>query len=279
MRKLFYALYCAAVGLSAATAEAGLITSAGSTTVQPVMKACATAYRSEHPQMRVIIAGGGSSKGVKTVARGRVDLGRASRQLKAVELKKYPTLKAVQVGIDGIAIVTHAQNSLSNITDEQVRQIYSGAIDNWKQLGGADAPIHLISLGTEHGTYELFSKYFHLKGSEVDGSIHFGDGVAWIAFSQQVALDRLAGDRQAIAFVSIGIGQRYMDETGEIKLLSLNGTAATEENVSGGVYKLSRPLLVLTNGEPAGEAKNFIDYLLSPQCQAIVKQLGYIPVH
>jgi len=262
----------------AGSAHAVLITSAGSTTVQPALKACSTAYRATHADVQFIIAGGGSSKGVNTVGRGRVDIGRASRPIKAKEMKQFPQMKAYKIATDGVALVVNAENSIAGLSSDQVKKIFSGAVTNWNQLGGDDAAVDLISLGMEHGTYELFSKFFHLKGVESEGNLEFGKGHAWIAFSQDVALDKVAGDVAAITFASIGVAQAFADETGKIKLINLDGIAATETNVAAGQYRMVRPLLLLTNGEPKGELKAFIDFSRAPECQSIVKALGYIPI-
>ncbi len=266
------ALFCWSAG-----ACAGVITSAGSTTVQPAMKACAKAYKKTHPNIQFIIAGGGSGKGVKTIGRGKVDIGRASRAIKAKELAKYPDMKTFKIGTDGVALVVNKANPLASISSDQVEKLFTGAIGNWKELGGDDAAVHLISLGAEHGTYELFSKRFHLEGVEQDGNLIFGQGHAWIAFSQDIALNKLAHDSHAITFASVGIASDYAKNS-DVKVLPLDGVEPTAAHVADGEYRLSRPLLVMTKGEPQGEIKDFIDYMQAAECQAIVKKLGYIPV-
>jgi len=264
--------------LWAASANAGVITSAGSTTVQPAMKACAKAYKKTHSGMQFIIAGGGSGKGAKTIGMGKVDIGRASRNIKDKEKAAYPDMKTFKVGTDGVAIVVNAANSLSSITSAQVEQLFKGESDNWQAVGGSDGSVNLISLGTEHGTYELFSKKFHLKGREDGDNLIFSKGEAWIAFSQDVALNKVAHDENAIAFASVGVASEAAQE-GDIKILTLDGVDPTPENVASGKYKLSRPLLVMTKGQPVGEVKAFINYMQASECQAIVKKLGYIPIH
>lgn len=262
--------------LSLSTAHAGVITSAGSTTVQPAMKACSIAYKNSHTGMQFIIAGGGSSKGVKTVANGKVDIGRASRAIKDKERAAFPAMKTFKIGTDGVVLVAHADNPLTDLSAAQIEQLYKGEAGNWSAVGGSDGEVNLISLGTEHGTYELFSKHFHLKAEESEGNLIFAKGKAWIAFSQDVALDKVAHDEHAIAFASVGIATEFA-QNGKVKLLKLNGIEGSEANVASGIYPLSRPLLLMTNGEPAGEVKSFIDFMQSPECQAIVKQLGYVP--
>ncbi|WP_018293612.1 phosphate ABC transporter substrate-binding protein [Mariprofundus ferrooxydans] len=274
----FRALAAVAAFVSATSAHAGVITSAGSTTVQPAMKACSQAYKKTHADMQFIIAGGGSSKGVKTIARGKVDIGRASRAIKNKELAACPEMKTFKLATDGVVLVVNAANTISDLSSAQVEQLFKGAVSNWQAVGGANAAVNLISLGTEHGTYELFSHHFHLKGEEVDGNLVFDHGHAWIAFSQDIALDKVAHDVDAITFASVGVAGEF-SRNGSVKLLRLDGIEPTTANVVNGTYKLSRPLLLLTRGEPVGEVKDFIDYMQADECQAIVKKLGYIPLH
>ncbi|PIW49622.1 MAG: phosphate-binding protein [Zetaproteobacteria bacterium CG12_big_fil_rev_8_21_14_0_65_54_13] len=262
--------------LSVGSADAGVITSAGSTTVQPAMKACAKAYKKSHADMQFIIAGGGSSKGVKTAARGKVDIGRASRAIKDKEAVAHPDLKTFKLATDGVVLVINAANTISALSSAQVEQLFKGEVDNWQAVGGPDAPVKLISMGTEHGTYELFSHHFHLKGVESDGNLMFDHGQAWIAFSQDIALEKVAHDKNAITFASVGVAGEFA-QNGDVKLLNLDGVEPTTENVVNGTYKLSRPLLLLTRGAPSGEIKDFIDYMQAAECQSIVKELGYIP--
>jgi len=258
-------------------AHAGVITSAGSTTVQPAMKACAKVYKKNHADVHIVIAGGGSSKGVKTVANGKVDIGRASRSVKAKETKKYPDVKSHKIATDGVVLVVNADNPLSNLASVQVEQLFKGEAANWSTVGGADGEVSLVSMGSEHGTYELFAKKFHLKGVAKEGVITFDKGQAWIAFSQDVALDKVAHDANAITFASVGVANDYATG-GKVKVLTLDGVEATAENVISGRYTVSRPLLLLSKGEPVGEAKDFIIYMQGAECQAIVKGMGYIPV-
>ncbi len=264
--------------LAATSVEAAVITAAGSTTVLPALKGCGKSFQAKHADVYVISAGGGSSKGVSSVGRGKVDIGTASRAVKDKELAAYPGLKQYKLATDGVVVIVNSANPLTSISADQVAKLYNGAADNWSVVGGSDATVNLVTLGMEHGTYELFSKFFHLRGEESEGNIQFSKGKAWIAFSQDVALDRVAHDEHAIAFASIGVATAFAEKTGQVKLLLLDGVAATEANVTSGSYALVRPLLLLTNGEAQGEVKNFIDYLQGKECQSSVKDMGYIPV-
>ena len=276
MKKLY--LFAAMIAVFGVTvAHAGVVTSAGSTTVQPAMKACAKVYKKSHAGVHIVIAGGGSSKGVKTVAKGKVDIGRASRSVKEKEIKKYPDLKIHKIATDGVVLVVNADNPLANLTSAQVEQLFKGEASNWSTVGGHDGEVYLVSMGAEHGTYELFTKKFHLKGVAEEDTITFDKGQAWVAFSQDVALDKVAHDVNAVTFASVGVASDYTTG-GKVKVLTLDGIEATPENVVSGKYSVSRPLLLLSKGDPVGEAKDFIAYMQGAECQAIVKGMGYIPL-
>lgn len=216
-------------------AYAEVITSAGSTTVQPAMRACAKLYQQSHPNTQIIIAGGGSSKGISTVARGKVDIGRASRPIKAKEQARYTDLQSYVIGSDGIAMIVHADNPIKQLTSTQVEQLFKGKIKDWHAINGNQGEVHLISLGSEHGTYELFSKKFHLQGKQTEDGIDFEQGHAWIAFSQDVMIDKVAHDPLAIGFASIGIVHEKAAETG-IKALLLDTVVPIADNVRNGSY-------------------------------------------
>ena len=277
-RHLFAPMGIALASMISTTALAGTITSSGSTTVEPIMKACSTAFQQSHPDAKFVIAGGGSSKGVKLGGSGKVNIGRASRPVNDKEKAAYPDLKTFKVGTDGVALVVNAKNSVTALTSEQVSALFSGKIKNWKEIGGADAPVVLVSLGTEHGTYELFSKKFHLEGKEEGDQVNFGGASAIKADSQKIALGTIARKANAVGFASIGAAATFAAKTHRVVLESLDGVAATEANVTNGSYALTRPLLLLTKGEPTGEVKSFIDFALGSACQKKVAELGYIPV-
>jgi len=258
-------------------AYAGTITSAGSTTVEPIMKACSAAFQQSHPDIQFVISGGGSSKGVKLGGSGKVDIGRASRNVESNETAMYSDLKTFKVGTDGVAIIVNKKNPVATFTTDQIQNLFSGNVTNWKDVGGSDAPVTLISLGTEHGTYELFTKKFHLKGSDQGDAISFGGASATKADTQTIVLGTIARNVNAIGFASIGTAARFAAKTHRVVLTALDGVAATESNVSNGSYKLVRPLLLMTKGDPKADVKSFIDFTEGAECQKIIADLGYIP--
>ena len=249
---------------SAPTSTGGLsgeITEAGSTTVQPVAESLAAAFMAKYPDITVVIQGGGSSTGVKSAAEGTVDIGAASRELKESEIG---TVVEHVLARDGIAIVAHPSQSVSNLTKEQVMQIFSGEITNWSEVGGANEDINVVSREEGSGTRAAFEEMV------------MGDALitatAILQPSNGAVRTTVAGDPNAIGFLSFG----YIDSS--VKALSIDGVAGTVANAKNGTYPIVRPLLFLTKGQPTGIVKEFIDFCLGPEGQAIVAE-DYIPVN
>jgi phosphate transport system substrate-binding protein len=239
----------------------GEITEAGSTTVQPVAESLAAAFMAKYPDVNVVIQGGGSSVGVKSAAEGTVDIGAASRELKSSEVG---TVEPHVLARDGIAIVTHSSQSVTNLTKEQVKQIFSGEITNWSQVGGANESINVVAREEGSGTRAAFEEMVMCE-----------DLIAATAILQPsngAVRTTVSGDANAIGFLSFG----YLDSS--VKALDIDGVAGTVENAKNGTYPIVRPLLFLTKGQPTGLVKEFINFCLGAEGQAIVAQ-DYIPVN
>jgi phosphate transport system substrate-binding protein len=237
------------------------ITTAGSTTVQPVAERLANAFMAGSPDVKVIIQGGGSSTGVKSCGDGTVDIGMASRELKSSE----PALVTHTLARDGIAIITNNGNSVSGLTKEQVRQIYDGTITNWNQVGGPDKSIIVVSREEGSGTRDAFQEL--VMGSSLITSS------AILQPSNGTIKTAVSGTPYSIGYLSFG----YLDSA--VKSLAVDGVAGTVDNVKNGTYSVSRPLLFLTKSQPTGAVKEFIDFCLSAEGQAIIEDEGYISVH
>lgn len=283
---------CVSVCVSASTALAlEKITTAGSSTVFPIVLDASSAFKKSHPDVSFTVGGGGSSHGVKSVATNEVNIGQASRYLKNKEMEKYPNLKPYLIGQDGIAIIVNADNPVGSITKKQVQDIYTGKITNWKELGGNDQYIRLISKEEGRSTLELFLKYFSLEAKEVGE----GKGVVMVhkaeedaAFTTVEAIligpnkDAIANvitKPNAIAYVSIGTAQEIARRGAKIKLLTLDGVEAKIENIANETYPLRRPLHIVTSGDPQGTVKKFVDFLLSDAGQDIVRKHEFIAVN
>lgn len=242
----------------------GTITEAGSTTVQPVAESLGHAFTALYPDVNVVIQGGGSSTGVKSAADGTVDIGAASRELKESEMDLGLVVHVI--ARDGIAIVVHPDQTVSGLSREQVMQIFAGDITNWNQVGGADEEIHVVAREEGSGTRAAFEEM--IMGT--DGPVISARAI--LQPSNGSIKTTVAGDPDAIGFISFG----YIDSS--VKALAIDGVEATVDNARNGIYPVVRPLLFLTKGQPAGLAKEFIDYCLGPEGQAIVAE-DYIPVN
>jgi len=232
---------------------------AGSTSVQPFAELLAEEYAHITADSEIDVQGGGSSAGVTAVEAGTADIGMSSRELKDGELELW----SVEIAKDGLAIIIHPDNPLENLTIEQLRGIYTGAVGNWKELGGADARIHIISREEGSGTRSAFEDL--VMGAD------WITPKAIVQDSNGSVRQLVAGDRHSIGFVSMGM----VDET--VKAVRLGGVAPTWETVSSGQYSLFRPFIFITLEEPEGQVKGFIDFTLSPEGQQMLIAEGLIP--
>ena len=244
------------------TEDTETISIAGSTTVLPVAQAAAEEYMNQHSNADIQVSGGGSGVGATSVIGGTADIGMLSRDLKASE-KEGNTLKEFVVGKDGIALVGHPSNTVSDLSLEQVKAIYQGEITNWKDVGGADSEIVLIGRDSSSGTREFFTEFVLDKE---DAAKEMQELNSNGAVAQAVSITP-----GAIGYVSL----EYVDDS--LKAFSIGGVAPTVDNVISGIYEINRPLLMITNGEPEGLAADYLAFILSEEGQQILKDSGFIP--
>ena len=232
---------------------------AGSTSVQPFAEKLAEIYMHQHPGVRIDVQGGGSSAGIQAALSGAAQIGMSSRELKDDEKK----LTEYVIAKDAIAVVVNPKNPVLQITVEQVKAIFSGRIVNWKDLGGPDRPITVISREEGSGTRGSFEE---LVMGETEVSPR-----ALVQDSNGAVRETVAGDRWAIGYISLGL----VDS--RVRPLPLSGVEPTVANVLSGKYPLVRPFLFLSNGEPKGEAKAFIEYVMGPKGQTTLMGQGLVP--
>jgi len=256
------------VGASLLAVEEKTLTLAGSTTVLPIAQRVAEEFMELHPDVNISVRGGGSGVGIAALIDGVVDIANASRPMKDEELKlarergvnPVPTI----IANDGIAIIVHPENSIDEISLDQLKAIYTGGISRWSELGGTNRPIVVISRDVASGTFEVFKKLV-LEGENVRP-----DAIR-LASNKAVAVT-VAKTPDAIGYVGLGF------LSPEVKPLKVDGVSPTPENVISGKYKIVRPLYMYTNGEPKGLAKEFIQFILSDEGQNLIKELGFVPV-
>ncbi len=238
----------------------------GSTTVLPITQAAAEVFMKNNPQANISVRGGGSGNGIAALIDGTCDIADASRPMKVKEIllcqKKGISPVPHIVAMDGIAVIVHSSNPIQGLNMEEIKDIYTGKITNWKELGGKDQKIVVVSRDSASGTFETFNKIV-LKGKKVIPE-------ALAQASNKTVATIVATTKGAIGYVGLG----YLSET--IKALPVNGIAPERETVGSGKYPISRPLYMYTNGAPQGVAKDFIDFIWSEEGQKIVEEQGFV---
>ena len=256
-------------GSSNAPQSRKTLTLNGSTTVFPIAQKAAEVFMSKHPDVNVSVRGTGSGNGIAALINGTCDIADASRPMKKSEMDSAKS-KGVNpvaniIAKDAIAIIVNSKNPISEISHEQLRKIYTGEITNWKELGGPDMKITPVTRDSSSGTFEIFEEKVLNKGEEIVSS-------AVVQASNQAVKTTVAKTPGAIGYIGLG----YIDDS--VKFLKYNGVIPSKETVLNGQYEISRPLFMYTNGTPAGLVKDFVDFVMSPEGQSIVQQVGYIAV-
>lgn len=240
---------------------------AGSTTVLPVAEECARVFMEKHPGSRIFVSGGGSSHGVQAVADGTVDIGCASRDLKSSETDAHRDLVTHAVAKDGVAVIVHQSNPVTDLTMEQLQGIYTGTITNWKDVGGTDSKIMVVTREEGSGTRDCFEQAV-MKPIKAEITDH-----AIIQDSNGKTRTTVTGSAQAIGFLSLG----YVNE--QVKAVRLDGIMPSEESVVDGSYAISRALWMITKGNPDSAEQAFLDFVLGYDGQKIVEDVHFIPVN
>ena len=243
--------------------QADTLSVAGSTTVQPIAAKAAEKYNPEQSNVKVSVQGGGSGSGIKMAIEGSADVGMSSRELTSDELKD---LKAYAIAADGIAVIVNPGNTLKDLTKAQIKDIFSGKIMNYKELGGPDKEIVVIIRETGSGTRSSFEEMLMDKGKTNNT-----EGAEQQASNGAVKAS-VASNPNAIGYVGAG----FIDPT--VKALDIEGVAPTKETIKAGTYPVSRKLYMVTKGEAAGKSKAFIDYILTDEGQKIVEEEGYVSI-
>ncbi|MGE4291052.1 MAG: PstS family phosphate ABC transporter substrate-binding protein [Desulfovibrio sp.] len=271
MKKLL--MLVAVFAMMVSTAYAGKVEVKGSTTVLPLMQMVDDHYKA-NPDLgiQISLSGGGSSNGAKALIDGTTDIGMMSRDMKGKEIEaaKANGREAVQfvVAYDCIVPVVHPNNAVSAITIPQLLGIYAGKITNWKELGGKDAEIVVISRDTSSGTYDCWKdKIMHSDGEKNK----VFPGASLLASNGAVA-QAVSKNEQAIGYV----GLAYVNS--ELKALPVDGVVAGVKSAMDGSYPISRGLNLYTAGQPTGDAKAVIDFVMSPAGQKLAAEKGFIPV-
>ncbi len=235
------------------------ITVAGSTAFQPFAEKLADEYMQEHSDVSITVQGGGSAVGIQSAMSGAAQIGMAD----LVDLpQEAKALNPVVVARDGIAIVVNLKNTVNNLTIKQIQDIYNGKIKNWKEVGGNDHPVTVISREAGSGTRSSFESIIKNISITKDALIQDSNGTV---------RETVINDVNAIGYLSHGLVNE------KIKALTVNEISCTTDEIIKGKYILVRPVYFLTKDAPKEKIKDFIDFILSGKGQETIKTNGLIP--
>ena len=252
----------------------------GSDTMVNLRQAWAEEFAKLHPEVNIAVTGGGSGTGIAALLNGTCDIAESSRDVedKEITLGKEKGVNFVKhtVGLDGLAVVVHPSNQVTNLTVDELRAIFMGEITNWKILGGKDSKIVILSREVNSGTHVFFKEHVLRKGNSKSKE-EFAPSSLLMPSSQAIA-DEITQNPNAIGYYGMG----YISEKQKAVHIAKNKKSPyivpTKENVLNNKYPISRPLFMFTNGEPKEAIKDFMDFALSEQGQTIVEKVEFVPV-
>ena len=265
------------------TELSGSIKIIGSNTVTPLSTVWSEEFMKMHPKVNIAVSGPGSGAGIAALINGTIDICQASRTIKQSEIDEARANGVepyeIQVATDALSVVVNPANPVSELTIAQLSGIFNGKITNWNEVGGNDAAIVVLSRDTNSGTHVFFKEHVvQMAGlPSEDKSLEYGPDVLFLPSTEE-GVSEVAKNPNAIFYPGLG----YV--TDKVKPLAVKKTAddagvlPSVATALDGTYPVARPLLFYTNGVPTGVIKDFIDYCLSAEGQAIVTEVGYVPL-
>jgi phosphate transport system substrate-binding protein len=252
----------------------------GSDTMVNLAQAWSEDFMKIHPDIPIAVTGGGSGTGIAAVIGGSTDIAQCSRNMETKEIaqakKNCIAPKEIHVANDGITLVVNPANPVSKITIQQLSDIYIGKIKNWKEVGGADAKIVPLSRERNSGTHVFFLEHVIKLGNKKNPN-EFAQGVLMMPSSQAI-IEEVKANPEAIGYVGLG----YLTSKEKALAVAKNSSSAyvipSVKTVTTKEYPISRSLLFYVNGEPSGEVKSFVDYVLSPAGQQVVLKMDFVPI-
>ena len=252
----------------------------GSDTIVNLALAWAETYQAEHTDVRISVTGGGSGTGIAALINNTVDLANASRKVKDEEIAEAQS-KGVNpvehiIARDAIAVIVNMENPVNELTLQQISDIYSGKITNWSEVGGDDRPIVKLSRETNSGTHVYFLETVLRLGSKEDKTLFSTDTL--LLPSSEGIISEVRSNPNAIGYDGLG----YVPD--DLKMIAIAEEAGGAyvlpaiETVNDKTYPIARDLYMYTDGEPTGIVKEYLDWILSPEAQEIVAELGFVPV-
>jgi phosphate transport system substrate-binding protein len=277
---LLLAVIMVAAGLLGCARSKGAIQIKGSDTMVNLGQAWAEEFMKKYPDIPVAVTGGGSGTGIASLINGTTDIAECSRSMEKNEItlaqKKGVFPYETEVAYDGIAVVVALQNPISKLTIQQISDIFSGKITNWKDVGGADKKIVGLSRDRNSGTHVFFLEHV-VKMSKKENTREFAKSVLMMP-SNQAIVEEVSSNPDAIGYIGLGYLSDKLKAIAVAKDESSVYVTPSVQSVKDKSYSVSRPLYMYTNQEPAEEIKTFIDYVLSEEGQKIVLEMDFVPL-
>jgi len=266
---------------AASDSQTSYIENKGSDTIVNLALAWAEKYQDDHPDVRISVTGGGSGTGIASLINGTVDIANASRQIKSEEIDQanangVETVEHV-IARDAIAVIVNPNNPVNELTLQQSSDIYSGRIDNWRDVGGDDRPIVRLSRETNSGTHVYFLETVLRLSSKEDKTLFSMDTL--LLPSSEGIIAEVRQNPNAIGYDGLGY---VPDDLKMIAIAEKDGgmyVLPSIPTVNDKSYPIARDLYMYTNGQPEGLLKEYLDWILSPEAQEIVAELGFVPVN
>lgn len=252
----------------------------GSDTMVNLGQAWAEAFNKIHPDVNIAVTGGGSGTGIAALINGTCDVAECSRAMEPKEIKQAEA-RGIEpnqeiVGLDGIAVVVNPKNSVKELTMDKLKAIFMGNIKNWKELGGPNRQIVILSREVNSGTHMFFKEHV-LRSGNPKGQEEFSPYALLMPSSQAIA-DEVANNTDAIGYYGMGYISPRQKAIAVARDANSPYVDPTVENVKSDSYPISRPLYMYTNGKPKDAVKDFIDFVYSKDGQEIVKKLDFVPI-
>jgi phosphate transport system substrate-binding protein len=267
-------------GNGASTKTEVYIENKGSDTIVNLALAWAEAYQSVKPEVRISVTGGGSGTGIAALINNTVDIANASRKIKPEEIENAEAngVEPVEnvIARDAIAVIVNPENPIDQLTMAQISAIYSGKINNWKEVGGEDRPIVRLSRETNSGTHVYFLEQV-LRLGDKDSDLLFSTDTLLLPSSEGIIMET-SQNPNVIGYDGLG----YVTDEVKVIAVAINDSSPyvypSAETVNNGSYPIARDLYIYTNGTPQGAVSEYLNWIFSPEAQAIVTKLGFVPV-
>ena len=265
---------------SASNSPANYIENKGSDTIVNLALAWAEKYQADHSDVRISVTGGGSGTGIAALVNGTVDIANASRKIKDEEIAQAKTngINPVEhiIARDAIAVIVNPKNPVSELTLQQISDIYSGKYTNWKEVGGEDRPIVRLSRETNSGTHVYFLETVLRLGNSKDTTLFSMDTL--LLPSSEGIISEVRDNPNAIGYDGLGYVPKDLKKIAIAKKAGEPYVLPSIATVNDKSYAIARDLYMYTNGEPTGIVKKYLDWIISDEAQKIVADLGFVPV-